>query len=250
MPEPRGTSQKNVVSFNSGEWSPFLDSRADNEKYDNACRELTNVTILPYGGVERRGGLEYVAASKDLTAWATSTSYAVGDLVIEDGEEYRCLVAHTSGTFATDLTAVKWIILSGRARVIGFNYSTTTSYVIEIGQGYMRFFTGGAPVINTTVDDVITSGTPPWLATEVNDIQFIQINDVMYMTHPNHPVQKLSRLTATTFKIETVVFDHACEQCNSGRGYGNTYGGWRKFIHHRPRRKLLEGDTRQGSLSG
>jgi hypothetical protein len=207
MPEPRGTSQKNVVSFNSGEWSPFLDSRADNQKYDNACRDLTNVTLLPYGGAERRGGFEYIATTKDLTAWVTATSYSVGDLVRQGGEDYECLIAHTSGTFATDLTALKWGVLSEKSRLIGFNYSTTTSYVIEIGQGYMRFFTGGAAVINTTIDDVLTSGTPPWLSTELDDIQFIQINDVMYMTHPSHPVQKLSRLTATTFKIETVVFD-------------------------------------------
>jgi hypothetical protein len=81
MPEPRGTSHKNVVAFNSGEWSPFLDSRADNQKYDNACRELTNVTILPYGGVERRGGFEYIAGIKPASTWATSTSYSVGAIV-------------------------------------------------------------------------------------------------------------------------------------------------------------------------
>jgi len=40
--------------------------------------------------------------------WATATAYAVGDLVNESTFIYRCLVAHTSGTFATDLTADKW----------------------------------------------------------------------------------------------------------------------------------------------
>lgn len=42
------------------------------------------------------------------TAWATSTSYAVDDLVYTADECYLCLVAHTSGTFATDLAAGKW----------------------------------------------------------------------------------------------------------------------------------------------
>lgn len=42
------------------------------------------------------------------TAWATSTSYAVDDLVYTADECYVCLVAHTSGTFATDLAAAKW----------------------------------------------------------------------------------------------------------------------------------------------
>jgi lambda family phage minor tail protein L len=42
------------------------------------------------------------------TAWATSTVYAVGALVNSSSFSYRCLIAHTSGTFATDLAAGKW----------------------------------------------------------------------------------------------------------------------------------------------
>jgi hypothetical protein len=45
------------------------------------------------------------------TDWATSTVYAVGANVYNSGISYVCLVHHTSGTFATDLTATspKWI---------------------------------------------------------------------------------------------------------------------------------------------
>lgn len=45
-------------------------------------------------------------------AWATSTSYVVGNLVKQSNIVYRCLIAHTSGTFATDLAAGKWEALS------------------------------------------------------------------------------------------------------------------------------------------
>lgn len=41
-------------------------------------------------------------------AWVTSTAYTVGDKVTDSGESYVCLVAHTSGTFATDLAAAYW----------------------------------------------------------------------------------------------------------------------------------------------
>ena len=41
--------------------------------------------------------------------WATATAYAVGDLVSESGGSYVCAVAHTSGTFATDLAASNWL---------------------------------------------------------------------------------------------------------------------------------------------
>lgn len=48
----------------------------------------------------------------DTTAWVTATTYAVGDVrTVSSLECYRCIVAHTSGTFATDLTNSKWVLL-------------------------------------------------------------------------------------------------------------------------------------------
>ncbi|WP_316977272.1 carbohydrate-binding protein [Shumkonia mesophila] len=44
-------------------------------------------------------------------AWATTTAYAVGDVVSNSGNSYVCAVAHTAGTFATDLAASKWLII-------------------------------------------------------------------------------------------------------------------------------------------
>jgi hypothetical protein len=41
-------------------------------------------------------------------AWLTATAYQVNDAVKEAGSSYICLVAHTSGVFATDLSAAKW----------------------------------------------------------------------------------------------------------------------------------------------
>jgi hypothetical protein len=40
--------------------------------------------------------------------WATSTAYNQYEVVKEAGTSYICLIAHTSGVFATDLAAGKW----------------------------------------------------------------------------------------------------------------------------------------------
>jgi hypothetical protein len=45
------------------------------------------------------------------TNWETATPYSANDAVFESDKLYRCLVAHTSGTFATDLAAVKWSLI-------------------------------------------------------------------------------------------------------------------------------------------
>ena len=56
--------------------------------------------------------------------WATSTSYAVGDIVQENSTLYKCLVAHTSGTFATDLAAGDWQNTTATFEVIVLQDST------------------------------------------------------------------------------------------------------------------------------
>ncbi len=45
-------------------------------------------------------------------AWITARAYAVYDVVVKDSNTYVCCTAHTSGTFATDLAAVKWILIA------------------------------------------------------------------------------------------------------------------------------------------
>lgn len=46
--------------------------------------------------------------------WTTATAYVVNDTVRNDGNVYICLVAHTSGTFSTDLGAGKWELFASK----------------------------------------------------------------------------------------------------------------------------------------
>lgn len=50
--------------------------------------------------------------------WVTLTAYAASDVVEESSNIYVCLTAHTSGTFATDLAANKWMLFSAAAASI------------------------------------------------------------------------------------------------------------------------------------
>lgn len=43
-------------------------------------------------------------------AWSTGQSYLINDIVTQGGLVYLCTQAHTSGTFATDLTGGKWVL--------------------------------------------------------------------------------------------------------------------------------------------
>ena len=44
--------------------------------------------------------------------WLTATAYQVGDVVQQTGSAYICVVAHTSGVFATDLAAFRWQLVA------------------------------------------------------------------------------------------------------------------------------------------
>lgn len=52
------------------------------------------------------------------TNWVTATAYGVADLVWQSGVLYYCAVAHTSGTFATDLSGGKWLVVLDLASAI------------------------------------------------------------------------------------------------------------------------------------
>lgn len=55
-------------------------------------------------------------------AWVTATAYAALDLVTVNGITYICAVAHTSGTFATDLAAFKWVLFSNPVGATGTSF--------------------------------------------------------------------------------------------------------------------------------
>jgi hypothetical protein len=61
-------------------------------------------------------------------AWTTATAYYPGDVVTRGGSNYVALLAHTSGTFATDLSAAKWEELTRGFRWRS-NWATSTSYL-------------------------------------------------------------------------------------------------------------------------
>lgn len=59
--------------------------------------------------------------------WITATAYAVGDLVLQGGIVYVCMVAHTAGTFATDLAAGKWGQVTANATAATTSFAPTAT---------------------------------------------------------------------------------------------------------------------------
>lgn len=91
-------------------------------------------------------------------AWVTATVYQVGDYTTESATVYQCPVKHTSDTFATDLSAGKWV-----AATLTVFHSTHVGALFQI-----RHYVGGTSSTGSQIAcggtwRVISHGT--WTAT-------------------------------------------------------------------------------------
>jgi len=90
-------------------------------------------------------------------------------------------------------------------RLHRFQASTTATYTLEVGDLYFRFYVTGGQVESTP-------GTPyeiahPYADADIAALRFRQINDVIYITHPDYPVGKLSRISNASWTYAVVEFD-------------------------------------------
>lgn len=95
---------------------------------------------------------------------------------------------------------------SVKSRLIPFIYSTSVTYVIELGNLVMRFFRDGARI--ETAPGVAYEIASPFTTAELFEVQFKQINDVMYLVHPSHTQRKIARVTDTSWTTADVVFNY------------------------------------------
>ena len=92
---------------------------------------------------------------------------------------------------------------AAKTRLIPFEFSTTQTYILEFGNTYIRFFKDKGQILSGGSAYEISS---PYLTAELFDIKFAQSADVMYITHPNHEVMKLSRTGHTSWTLAEVAF--------------------------------------------
>jgi hypothetical protein len=89
-----------------------------------------------------------------------------------------------------------------RARLIGFNFSTSTRFVLEFGHQYLRVWGNGVQVESSP-------GTPleiatPYDETHLRELQTVQVNDVLYIAHSDYAVRKLTRVADDNWTLATV----------------------------------------------
>ena len=88
-------------------------------------------------------------------------------------------------------------------RLIPFIYSSSQSYVIELGDGYMRFWSAGEQIKDGTQVVEIAS---PYTLTEIWHVQFVQSGNVLFLAHGNHRPRMLTRNSQVSWVLSIVDF--------------------------------------------
>lgn len=90
--------------------------------------------------------------------------------------------------------------INGLIRLIPFIFSADQAYCMELGELYLRLYAYGARVGTIEL-------TTPWPEDELDQIQFVQSADEMWLVHPDYPPQKLIREAALTWTLEEFEFN-------------------------------------------
>ena len=225
-----------LTNFTSGELSPRLDGRNDLAKYPAGLKTLENFVVFPHGSAARRSGTQFVAEVKDSSKktrlipfeFSTTQTYILefGNLYIrfykDDGQILESDKTISGATQANPvvitatghsynngdeirITNVAGMTELNNKRYKVANKTTNTFEITDIdgnnidGTGFTAYTSGG-------VANRVYEITTPYLEAELFDIKFAQSADVMYITHPNHEVEKLSRTGHTSWSLTDVDF--------------------------------------------
>ena len=155
---------------------------------------IDNYTINNFNG-----GLlsPYMSARTDMQKYSSGCStienFSVlpwGGVQNRSGSRYI-----TSGKLNTDI------------RLLRFEFNVEQTYIIELGNGYMRFFTNKAQIFKDGKPYEI--GVPYKVEDNLHLIQTVQSGDILYITHPSYPPAQLMRYGNDDWRFENVTFSTA-----------------------------------------
>lgn len=211
-----------LVCFNGGEISPTMDARLDLPAYRKSCRKLRNLIPTKQGGAVRKPGSVFIAngikggnfvleqpavsrlqkfqyapgtafmlefGHKQIRFysngqqvqvppppdWVSGTSYPAGAFVNFSGVTYFAYAGAVIGSITNPLSAP-------------FQWVAQTAYAVP------------SPYLGTNFV------APSYWDADVFVLQCLQINDVVYIAHPNFPVYKLTRFSDSNWVMQITEF--------------------------------------------
>ena len=225
-----------LTNFTGGELSPRLDGRNDLTKYASGCKTLENFVVYPHGAAARRPGTTFVAevANSANKTRLIPFEFSTTQTYMLEFSNLKMRVYKDRGSVLEGDKTISAITKANPAVVTatGHGYSNGDEVVISgvVGMTEVngkRFLVANKATntfeltdkdgtnINSSTFTTYTSGgvankvfeiTTPYTTAQLFDLKFAQSADVMYITHPEHEVEKLSRTAHTAWTLTDVDF--------------------------------------------
>lgn len=102
---------------------------------------------------------------------------------------------------------------AGQPIVVGFNYSATDAFILEIGDGYFRVLDEDGDLVVTPtpppVGALSVAGAPlryaaPWTEEQLDRIQWVQANNLLLFFHPDVPPHQIVRVAQDDWRLTPV----------------------------------------------
>ena len=90
---------------------------------------------------------------------------------------------------------------SKNVRVLRFQFNVTQVYVLELGPGWIRFYSGGAQVVSGGSPLEVTN---TYADADIFNIKIVQSADTIYFFHSGYPTMKLVRHSALNWVFKQV----------------------------------------------
>lgn len=159
-----------LVQFNTGEITPFLGGRTDYKKYGAAAEYMENCIPLVYGPFIKRSGTRFVNSIR---------------------------------TYGTKVILKPFI------------FSKSQAYTLEIGvkpleeqeenkTGYIRFHTKNGTIVG--LNNLPIEIDTPFTEEDLDNLDFAQSNDFLYIASGRLPVKILKRYSHTSWSLESLSF--------------------------------------------
>lgn len=220
-------------SFSKGEIAPELEGRTDLASYFSAVRKAQNCFVHQYGGLSNRQGLRFVAPVGDKSARVRVIPFVFGSTdthLLEFGDGYfrplrqNANITESPIAISGATQANPVVITTGAAHglatgdeiiitdVVGMTELNTKRFTVTFltgttfslqdkytganvdGTGYAAYSSGGNVNPIYQIDS-------PYGAADLQDMQFEQSFDVLYITASGHPRRRLERLGLTNWQF-------------------------------------------------
>jgi len=228
-------SAPSFSAFTAGEISPRLEGRTNLEKYSQGLSDLTNMVVMPHGGVTRRPGTEYLGEVKSSAVktrlipfqFKTSDTYILefGNQIMRVFRNDLQVLTSSAKTITAITKANPGVLTSnshgfsngdeifidsvgGMTELNGRNYrvanSTTNTFSLvdlfgnAINSTSFTTFTSGG-----TATEIYETASP-YAEADLFDIRFVQSADTMYLVHPSYDIRTLTRSDHNNWTFATL----------------------------------------------